>query len=404
MLTGKTVLVGVTGGIAVYKAVDVVSRLKKLGANVKVIMTEAATQFVTPLTFQTISRNSVVTDMFAPVREWRVEHIALADQADAALIVPATANIIGKLSAGIADDMLSTTLMACRCPMILCPAMNTKMYENPVQIQNLNALRALGYHVVEPEEGFLACGVSGKGRLADPARIVEKVVDLIAFPHDLSGCSVLVTAGPTREHLDPVRFISNPSSGKMGFAVAKAAKRRGARVTLVTGPVALPDIPDVTMLRVTSAMEMRDAVLGVFSEQDIVIKSAAVGDFCAKHPAKQKVKKQSDSYTVELAPNPDILKELGERAAKGQVLVGFCMETEHLIQNAKKKLDEKNLDMIVANDLSKEGVGFAGDTNEITILKRDGASIRLPMADKEQLAHDILNEASEIYQLKKGLC
>ena len=403
MLKGKTILVGVTGGIAAYKAADVVSRLKKLGANVKVIMTESASEFVAPLTFQTLSKNPVVTDMFAPVKEWRVEHIALADEADLALVVPATANIIGKLSSGIADDMLSTTLMACKCPILLCPAMNTNMYQNPVTERNIESLRRLGYGFVEPEEGLLACGVSGKGRLADPAIIVEAVIDQIAFSHDLTGIHLLVTAGPTREHIDPVRFISNPSSGKMGFSIARAAKRRGACVTLITGPVALADIPGVRMVHVTHAEEMYHAVTDLFPEQDITIKSAAVGDFRAKHPSRHKTKKKDDAFSVELAPTPDILKELGKRLTPKQVLVGFCMETDDLIQNAKRKLEQKNLDMIAANDLSKEGVGFAGDTNEIILLKREGEPLHLPLANKEQLAHEILNEARKIYARKNGL-
>ena len=403
MLKGKTVLVGVTGGIAVYKAAEVVSRLVKLGANVRVVMTKSASEFVAPLTFQTLSKNPVVCDMFAPVREWRVEHIALADEADIALILPATANIIGKIASGIADDMLSTTVMAVKSPVIICPAMNTNMYENPVTLKNIDTLKKRGFLFVEPEEGMLACGVSGKGRLASPETIVEKVLDTVAFSHDLSGIRVLVTAGPTREYLDPVRYISNPASGKMGFAIAKAAKRRGASVTLVTGPVALPDIPDVYTVRVTSADEMHSKVMALYQDQDIIVKSAAVGDFRAKHPSDQKTKKAKDSFTLHLAPNPDILKELGEKASSKQVLVGFCMETEDLVKNAEDKLVNKNSDMIVANDLSKEGVGFAGDTNEVILLKKDGACVRLPMAKKEELAHDILNEAHNIYEQKNGL-
>ena len=403
MLKGKTILVGVTGGIAAYKAADLVSRLVKLGANVKVIMTRSAQEFVAPLTFQTLSKNPVVCDMFAPVKEWRVEHIALAEEADAVVIAPATANIIGKLVSGIADDMLSTTVMATKKPVILCPAMNTNMYENPVVQTNLEVLHHLGYRIVEPGVGMLACGTQGKGRLAEPEEIVETIIDTVAFAHDWEGIRLLVTAGPTREYLDPVRYISNPSSGKMGFAIAQAAKRRGAEVTLVTGPVALPDVPGVTTVHVTSAVEMRSAVLDRFPEQDVVVKAAAVGDFAAKEPAEHKVKKSQSDFLVELKPNPDILKELGEKVTAEQTLVGFCMETQDLTEHAKEKLEQKNLDMIVANDLSKDGVGFAGDTNEVVMFFRNGEQVSLPFASKESIAHEILNKALTLYQTKHGL-
>ncbi len=403
LLSGKTVLVGVTGGIAVYKAADVVSRLVKLGANVKVIMTRSAQEFVAPMTFQTLSKNPVTTEMFHRPEKWEVEHISLAEEADAVLIVPATANIIGKLACGIADDMLSTTVMAAKAPKIICPAMNTNMYENPSFVRNMKALKEEGFIFVEPASGFLACGTVGKGRLEDPEIIVEKVVDVLAFPQDLAGKHILVTAGPTREFIDPVRYISNPSTGKMGYAIARNAKRRGAIVTLISGPVSLPDIPGVKKVSVTSAEEMYQAVMKETPSKDIIVKSAAVSDFACAERAEHKVKKTDAELFVPLKRNPDILCEVGKTLKENQVLIGFCMETENLLFNAEKKLKEKNLDMIVANNLAEEGAGFAHDTNIVTLLKKNGSKESLALAEKDEIACRIMTEALCVLKEKNGL-
>ncbi|NLY43584.1 MAG: bifunctional phosphopantothenoylcysteine decarboxylase/phosphopantothenate--cysteine ligase CoaBC [Clostridiaceae bacterium] len=399
MLKGKVVVVGVCGGIAAYKAADLVSRLKKLDADVHVIMTRSACEFITPLTFQSLSQQYVVHDMFEEPRSWEIQHVSLAQKGDVFVIAPATANIIGKVANGIADDMLSTTIMATKSPVIFAPAMNSNMYENTIVQQNINKLKSLGYIFVEPESGRLACGDVGKGRLAPTDTIVDAVIQAIGYEKDLKGIKVLVTAGPTREPLDPVRFISNYSSGKMGYAIARAAKYRGADVTLITGPVSLQPVEGIRMIRVNTALEMYEAVMDNFYESSIIIKAAAVGDYRPLHFSADKIKKERDKFEIELTKNPDILAELGKRVQK-QVLIGFSMETQHLEQYATKKLVEKNLDLIVANDISKEGAGFAVDTNIVKIIDKQGRIKDLPMTPKEQLAHEVLNEALKIYHNK----
>ncbi|MDO4563369.1 MAG: bifunctional phosphopantothenoylcysteine decarboxylase/phosphopantothenate--cysteine ligase CoaBC [Clostridia bacterium] len=399
MLSGKNIVVGVCGGIAAYKTVDVVSRLKKLGANVDVIMTKNACEFVTPLTFRSISKTPVITDTFNEPAQMDIAHISLAKKADAFLIAPATANIIGKIACGIADDMLSTTIMAAECPVIIAPAMNTKMYENSIVQENIERLTRGGYYFIEPDTGMLACGVVGKGRLAPIEDIVEYVCELVAFPKDLAGLKILVTAGPTHEPIDPVRYITNHSTGKMGYAIARAAKYRGAEVTLISGPTHLRHIRGVKLVDVYSALEMYDAVMDCYDANDIIVKSAAVADFRAENTSEQKIKKESAQLDIKLTGNPDILAELGKKLSHG-VLVGFCMETENALENAKKKLDAKNLDMIVLNEINKEGAGFAADTNIVTIIDRGKNVTDIPKAPKQEIADAILTKAFEIFRTK----
>jgi len=399
MLKDKTVVVGICGGIAAYKAADLVSRLKKLRANVHVIMTKSACEFITPLTLQSLSQNYVVSDMFQEPRTWEIEHISLAQKADLFVIVPATANIIGKVAAGIADDMLSTTIMATKSPVIFAPAMNCNMYENPIVQENIKKLEQLGYLFVEPSYGRLACGDIGKGRLAEINDIVEKILQTIAFPKDMKGLRVLVTAGPTREVLDPVRFITNYSSGKMGYAIAKAAKYRGADVTLISGPTSLESINGIHTIFVESALDMYYAVMEHYKEASVIIKSAAVGDYRPAEVSAHKMKKD-ETTDIKLIKNPDILAELGSKIHHHQVLIGFSMETQDLEKYAKEKLVKKNLDFIVANDLSQEGAGFAGDTNIVKIIGRDGSIEDVPKMSKEQLAHIILDKALQVYRSK----
>lgn len=396
MLAGKNVVLGVTGGIAAYKAVEIVSRLKKLGAAVHVIMTPAAANFVTPLTFREISGNPVVTDMWAEPKQWNVEHIALASLADVFLIAPATANIIGKIAGGIADDMLTTTVMATRAPVVLAPAMNTNMYLNPIVQANIAKLAGLGYHVLEPASGMLACGWEGPGRLPEPAVIVDKVLSLLVPSGPFAGKKVLVTAGPTREPLDPVRYISNHSSGKMGYALAAAAAARGADVVLVSGPTELAPPPAVKVTKVETAAEMRAAVLAEFADTDVVIKAAAVADYRPRTAAAQKIKKNDAEATLELTRNTDILAELGAHK-QGQLLVGFAAETEELFKHATAKLTKKNLDMIVANDVTQAGAGFGSDTNIVKLLYRDGRVVELPQMAKNELAGIILDKIADLF-------
>ena len=387
-LQNKTVVVGVTGGIAAYKAAELVRALKKQGAQVHVMMTESACEFVTPLTFQTLSQNFVVSGMFQQPHTWEVEHISLAKKADVMVICPATANCIGKIAAGIADDFLTTTVMATTAPVLFAASMNDQMYANPIVQKNIQALKAHGYQMIEPETGELACGTSGKGRLASIASIVDAVC-YAAAPKDLAGMRILVTAGPTQEAVDPVRYVTNHSSGKMGYAIARAAAARGARVTLVSGPVSIQPPYGVTVVPVVSAQDMYEAVMTRFDGMDAVVKAAAVADFRPKTAAGEKIKK-SDGMTLDLVQNPDILSALGERKNK-QVLIGFCMETQNLIASASQKLQKKNLDYIVANDLTTEGAGFGGDTNVVTILGRDGSRVSCPKMAKEALADTILD-------------
>ena len=390
-LQNKTIVIGVTGGIAAYKAVDVVSRLKKLGANVRVVMTRAACKFVAPLTFQSMSQNMVATDMFDTSQKWEIEHISLADAADVYAVIPATANVIGKIAGGIADDILTTSVMATKAPVLIAPAMNTNMYTNPIVLGNIEKMQGLGYSFIEPGEGRLACGITGKGRLANTEDIVERIVELALYSNkDLAGKTVLVTAGATEEDIDAVRFITNHSSGKMGYSIAKAAKRRGANVLLISGRTSLPDLEGVETVKVRSALQMRDAVFEHAERADIIIKSAAVGDFRVEQASMQKLKK-ADGFDLKFTLNPDILKELGERYGGKKIIVGFCMETENLIENAKKKILSKHINMIVANDLNTEGAGFGVDTNVAAIIDDSGKVEQLDILPKEELAHKILD-------------
>lgn len=390
MLRGKNIVLGVTGGIAAYKAVEVVSRLKKAGAAVHVIMTEGATKFVTPLTFRELSANPVAVHMWEEPKTWNVEHIALATLADIFLIAPATANIIGKIANGIADDMLSTTVMATKAPVVIAPAMNTNMYLNPITQQNITKLASLGYRFIEPATGMLACGVEGPGRLAEPSTIVEYVGNLFKRNCSLQGKKVLITAGGTREPLDPVRYIGNRSSGKMGYALAAAAAARGAEVLLVSGPVNLPVPQGVAVIPVESAQQMRDAVLAEYHDADIVIKAAAVADYRCIKQAEHKIKKNDENLTITLEKNPDILAELGRLKTK-QILVGFAAETEQLVAYATEKLNRKNADMIVANNVMLPDAGFNTDTNIVKLLYRDGRMEDLPKMEKTKLAGIIVD-------------
>ena len=395
ILKGKSVIVGVCGGIAAYKVVDVVSRLRKLGAEVDVIMTAHAEKFVTPLTFRSLSHRPVVTDMFAEPDPWDIKHISLAQKADLFIVAPATANIIGKLASGIADDMLSTTLLATKAPVLVAPAMNYNMYANPVVQKNIEKLKSLGYIFMEPETGRMAEGTSGKGRLPEPPAIVDAALEIINPERDLRGLKVLVTAGPTREPIDPVRYISNHSSGKMGYAVVSAAVRRGAEVLLISGPVSLERPAGADFIGVSSAEEMRREVMQNYQDCDVIIMVAAVADYRPSEISPLKVKKDEDTLLLKLEKNPDIAKELG-KVKENRILAGFCAETDNLMENAKKKIEEKNLDLIIANDVTMEGAGFGTDTNIIKIIKRDGSITELPLMSKLSAAHRIWDEIAAL--------
>ncbi|HQE67427.1 MAG TPA: bifunctional phosphopantothenoylcysteine decarboxylase/phosphopantothenate--cysteine ligase CoaBC [Bacillota bacterium] len=390
MLSGKKIVLGVSGGIAAYKACELVSRLKKLNADVHVIMTASAAKFVTPLTFQSLSLNQVAVDMFDTPNYWEIEHISLAKQADVIVIAPATANIIGKLANGIADDMLSTTVMATKAKVLIAPAMNTNMYENPVLQRNIKLLSELGYIMIPPTEGRLACGDVGKGKMAEPAVIEKSIIDLLNPVQDMAGKTVLVTAGPTREAIDPVRFISNNSTGKMGYAIARQAALRGAKVYLVSGPTNLDTPIGVERYNVISAEEMYGKVMELFPKCDIVIKAAAVADYAPMTSYSQKVKKSGNQLELKLKKNPDILCELGK--IKGnKILVGFAMETENLVENAAEKVKKKNLDFIAANDLNEAGAGFAAETNAVKLIDREGDIENIPLKMKDEIADIILD-------------
>ena len=389
MLKGKHVVLGVSGGIAVYKAVEVLRLLTKAGADVHVVMTKNACEFVTPLTFQTLSGNPVHTELFSLYQEREIGHISLADRADLFLLAPATANVIGKVAQGLADDLLTTSIMATKAPVLVVPAMNTNMYENPFYQKNEQLLKNAGYHVLEPASGMLACGWEGKGKLPDP-EIIFAAAQAVLTPKDLQGVRMLVTAGPTREEVDPVRYISNYSSGKMGFAIAQAAYQRGADVTLVSGPVNLPVPYGVSCVSVASAEEMRQQVLAGLPQSDVVVKAAAVADYRPAQRAEQKVKKKADDLSLSLEKNPDILAELGSLKTN-QILVGFAAETEQLIEHATEKLKSKNLDMIVANDVSCQGAGFDVDTNIVRFLYADGRIEELDLMKKSEVANQLLN-------------
>lgn len=396
MLKDKTVVIGVSGGIAVYKTLDVVSRLRKLGVNVNVIMTKSATEFVTPLSFQSLSQNYVVCDMFEDPKTWDVEHISLAKRADVFLIAPATANVIGKIANGIADDMITTTVMATKAKVLIAPAMNTNMYENPILQRNINTLKELGYNFVEPESGRLACGDTGKGKLASPETIVDEVVKLLSKGQDLKGKSIIVTAGPTVESIDPMRYITNRSTGKMGYSIAKEAIERGADVTLITGPTNLTPPQNLKKLvKIESAKDMYEAVLENLDENDVVIKSAAVADYKPKNYSNKKIKKSDDDLVIELDRNKDIAQEIG-KIKNNKILVGFAAETNDLIENASLKIKKKNLDFIVANDLTKEGAGFGVDTNIVKIIDKEGNITEYPKMKKEEVANIILDKIKEL--------
>jgi phosphopantothenoylcysteine decarboxylase / phosphopantothenate---cysteine ligase len=382
-------VLGVTGGIACYKAVELVRLLVKDGFVVQVIMTRGAMEFVTPLTFQTLSGMPVATETFNLTQESEIGHINLADNADLFVIAPATANVIGKVAAGIADDLLTTVLMATKAPVLIAPAMNIHMYENPILQENVRKLRRLGYHFIEPAEGYLACGYEGKGRLPEPEKILEEIRRLLK-KKDLVGEKLLITAGPNREPLDPVRYLSNRSSGKMGYALARAAIRRGAEVALISGPTELEPPAGARLTSVTTAAEMRHAVLEEFSECTAVIMAAAVSDYRPVDFARKKIKRGKGPIELRLEPNPDILKEISARK-NGKMLVGFAAETGELVANAAKKLKDKNLDMIVANNVSEAGAGFDVETNVATILDRDGTVRSLPLMSKDELAEQILD-------------
>jgi phosphopantothenoylcysteine decarboxylase/phosphopantothenate--cysteine ligase len=384
-----TIVLGVSGGIACYKAVELVRLLIKDGLSVQVVMTHGAMEFVTPLTFQTLSGRPVLTETFNLTQESEIGHINVADSADLFLIAPATASVIGKIAAGLADDLLTTILMATQAPVLLAPAMNIHMYANPILQENLRKLRRIGYQILEPDEGYLACGYEGKGRLPDPDKIVKAVHALLGRK-DLSSEKILITAGPSQEPLDPVRYLSNRSSGKMGYALARAALRRGAEVVLVSGPTALQPPPGARVIAVTTALEMRAAALGEFAECTTAIMAAAVADYRPVQAQSKKIKKSSMPLQLYLEPNPDILEELGA-IKNGKFLIGFAAETDDLTANARKKLQTKNLDMIVANDVTLEGSGFDGDTNIAALLDRTGAARALPLMTKDELAEEILD-------------
>jgi len=388
-LEDRRILLGVSGGIAAYKSLELLRLLVKEGAKVWTVMTRSATEFVGPLSFQALSGNPVRTEMFSHTQESQIQHIALADMAQLVVVAPATANFIAKMAHGLADDMLSTTLLAVRCPLVVCPAMNVNMYNHPATQRNLDILKERGVWIVEPEEGELACGWEGKGRLADLEAILETVKAALS-PQDLAGERVLVTAGPTWEALDPVRFISNRSSGKMGFALARVAKRRGAAVTLVSGPTGLRPPPGVRFLQVESASQMRDAVMENLGEATVVVKAAAVADYGPEEIHEDKIKKEQENFVLPLTRTPDILAQVGARKGD-RILVGFAAETRALLENARQKLIRKNLDWIVANDVTKPGSGFATETNQVTLISREGTLEELPEMSKEEVAWVILD-------------
>ena len=390
MLNGKTVILGVTGSIAAYKAANLASMLKKQHADVQVIMTQNATQFMNPITFESLTGNKCLVDTFDRNFQFQVEHVALAKRADLAIIAPATANIMAKLAHGLADDMLTTTLLACRCPRLIAPAMNTRMYENPVTQDNMDILRKYGFRIIEPAVGHLACGDTGAGKLPPETLLLECILDEIAMEKDMKGLHVLITAGPTMEAIDPVRFISNHSTGKMGYALARVCRRRGAEVTLVSGKTNLEVPYGVTLVPVTSAQDMFEAVSSRAKEQDMIIKAAAVADYRPVAVAENKIKKSPGDMSIALERTTDILAWLGEHRREGQVLCGFAMETEHMVEHAKEKLTGKHVDMIAANNVKVAGAGFGTDTNVVTLITEDGVE-ELAKMSKEEVASRIVD-------------
>ncbi len=395
MLKGKTVLLGVTGSIAAYKIAYLASALKKLHAQVHVLMTQNATNFINPITFETLTGNKCLVDTFDRNFQFSVEHVSIAKQADVVMIAPASANVIGKLAHGIADDMLTTTIMACKCKKIVSPAMNTNMYENPIVQDNLAILQHYGYEVIEPASGYLACGDTGAGKMPEPEMLLDYILREIAKEKDLLGRKVLVTAGPTQESIDPVRYITNHSSGKMGYALAKAAMLRGADVTLVSGPCAIEPPPFVKLVPVVTAKEMFDAVTSVSFEQDIIIKAAAVADYRPANVYEDKVKKHEEQMSIKLEKTDDILGYLGEHRLPGQFLCGFSMETQNMLGNSRAKLGKKHLDMVAANNLKVAGAGFQGDTNVLTLITQD-EDVSLQLMSKEDAANVILDKILSI--------
>ncbi len=389
MLKGKKILLGVTGGIAAYKTAELTREFIKGGAEVKVVMTSNATKFISPLTLQTLSGNPVYTDMFSLTEEWEIGHISLADYPDVIVVAPATANIIGKVASGIADDLLTSLIMAAKKPILFCPAMNSNMYQNVAVKENIEKLASRGYILMGAASGELACGTEGPGRLPPLQDIVEEVESSLT-EKDLAGENILVTAGPTQEALDPVRFISNRSSGKMGYALAVMARRRGAKVTLISGPTDIPAPAGVALIPVRSAVEMRDAVMKCMKKATVIIKAAAVADYRPASQSASKIKKKEGPLTLKLERNPDIIAEAGRMKGK-RVLVGFAMETENLVENAKNKLKSKNMDLIVGNDLNSPDAGFRADTNIVKIIDRSGCVESLPLLDKREVADRILN-------------
>lgn len=390
MYKNKTVVIGVTGGIAVYKALDVISALRKKDINVHVIMTKSATEFVSPLTFQSISQNLVTVSMFDEPKAWEIQHISLAKKADLFLVAPATANIIGKVANGIADDMLSTTIMATKAKVIFAPAMNTNMYENVIVQGNIKKLKEYGYNFIEPDSGRLACGDTGKGKFPKPDIIVDRVLQELYDKKDLLNKNVLVTAGPTRANIDPVRFISNNSTGKMGYEIAIEARNRGANVTLISGPTNLKAPEGINFINVTENEQMYNEVFKVYDNMDIVIKAAAVADYKAKEFSNQKIKKSSGDLNLVLTRDRDILKSLGEKKTH-QILVGFAAESENLLENAKGKLQRKNLDYILANDITSKDTGFASNDNKVTIISKDGNLVPLEKMSKRSVARTLFD-------------
>lgn len=395
MLKRKTVVLAVSGSIAAYKIASLASALGKLHADVQVLMTQNATNFINPITFETLTGNKCLVDTFDRNFQYSVEHVALAKRADVVLVAPASANVIGKIANGIADDMLTTTVMACKCKKIISPAMNTQMFENPIVQDNLKKLEHYGYEVIQPAVGLLACKDVGAGKMPEPETLLEYILREVAYEKDLKGKNILVTAGPTQEPIDPVRYLTNHSSGKMGYAIAKVCSMRGADVTLVSGKTAIKPPLFVDVVPVTTARDMYEAVTSRFDQQDIVIKAAAVADYRPKTISDQKVKKADGELSIEMERTDDILKYLGEHKREDQFLCGFSMETEHMLENSRKKLEKKNLDMIVANNVKVEGAGFAGDTNIVTLITKDDET-QLPLLSKEETAVEIMNKILEI--------
>lgn len=395
MLKGKTILLGVTGGIAAYKAAVLASALVKQHAAVEVVMTQNATQFITPLTFEELTGRRTMVDTFDRNFTHQVEHISLARRTDLVIIAPATANVCAKLAHGIADDMLTTTVLACKCPKLIAPAMNTNMYENPVTQDNLNTLRHYGWEVIEPASGRLACGAVGKGKLPEPEELIQHILRHIALPHDLAGKRVLVTAGPTQEALDPVRYLTNHSTGKMGYAIAKMAMLRGADVTLISGPTSIQPPPFVNVVNVVSAQEMFESVAAHAPQADFIFKAAAVADYSPAAYSEDKIKKQDGDMSIPLSRTPDILKYLGEHRVPGQIICGFSMETQNMVENSRVKLAKKGVDMICANNLKQDGAGFGVDTNVITLITAENTA-QLPLMSKEATASAILDAAVKL--------